>query len=58
MIAQLPISLLRPVDLLTAAVAHLPHTKAVLGPVEVSGLTELEPCWRSAATGARWPRCP
>jgi hypothetical protein len=45
-IAQLPINMLRPVDLLTAAVAHLPHAKAVLGPVEVSGLTELEPCWR------------
>ena len=45
-IAQLPTSMLRPADLLAAAVAHLPHAKAVLGPIEVSGLTELEPCWR------------
>ena len=45
-IARLPTSMLRPVDLLSAAVAHLLHAKAVLGPIEVSGLTELEPCWR------------
>jgi len=45
-IAQLPAGMLRPGDLLAAAMAHLPHAKAVLGPVEVSGLTELEPCWR------------
>jgi hypothetical protein len=45
-VAQLPTSMLRPVDLLSAAIARLPHAKAVLGPIEVSGLTELEPCWR------------
>jgi hypothetical protein len=31
-VAQLPTSMLRPVDLLSAAIARLPHAKAVLGP--------------------------
>lgn len=45
-IAQIPAGMLRPADIVTAASTRLNHAAAVLGSVEVSGLTELEPCWR------------
>lgn len=43
---RLPPGMLRPVDIVAAATARLRHAPAVLGAVEISGLTELEPCWR------------
>ncbi len=46
-LAQLPGDMLRPVDLLRVASARIHHAPAILGPVELYGLTELEPCWRS-----------
>jgi len=45
-LAQLPPSMMRPVDLVRAACLRLDHAKAVLGPVEIIGITELSPCWR------------
>lgn len=45
-ITQIPAGTLRPADIVTAASARLNHAASILGTVEVSGLTELEPCWR------------
>jgi hypothetical protein len=44
---QLPPGMLRPVDIVNAATTRIHHAPAVLGPVEIAGLTELSPCWRS-----------
>jgi len=43
---RIPPGMLRPVDIIAAATARLAHAPAILGAVEISGLTELEPCWR------------
>jgi hypothetical protein len=43
---RLPQGMLRPADIVAAATARLRHSPAILGSVEISGLTELEPCWR------------
>lgn len=43
---QLPPGMMRPVDIVTAASARIAHAPAVLGPMEIVGLTELSPCWR------------
>ena len=45
-LAQLPLGMMRPVDIVTAAVQRIAHAPAVLGPMEIAGLTELSPCWR------------
>lgn len=45
-LAQLPPGMMRPCDLVAAACQRLDHAKAVLGPVEIVGITELSPCWR------------
>ena len=45
-LAQLPPGMMRPADLVAAAGLRLGHAKAVLGPVEIVGITELSPCWR------------
>jgi hypothetical protein len=45
-LARLPQGMLRPSDIVAAATARLGHSLAVMGTVEISGLTELEPCWR------------
>ena len=45
-LAQLPPGMMRPTDLVAAASLRLHHAKAVLGPVEIVGITELSPCWR------------
>jgi hypothetical protein len=44
--AQLPSGMMRPLDLVAAASSRLCHAKAILGPVEIIGITELSPCWR------------
>jgi hypothetical protein len=43
---QLPAGMMRPLDIVTAATARIGHAPAVLGPMEIVGLTELSPCWR------------
>ncbi|RWJ60443.1 MAG: PD-(D/E)XK nuclease family protein [Mesorhizobium sp.] len=43
---QLPAGMMRPVDIVAGATARIAHAPAVLGPVEIAGLTELSPCWR------------
>jgi hypothetical protein len=43
---QLPSGMMRPLDIVAAASARIGHAPAVLGPMEITGLTELSPCWR------------
>lgn len=43
---QLPPGMVRPADLVTAALQRLGHAQTVLGPVEIVGITELSPIWR------------
>ncbi|MEE3500916.1 PD-(D/E)XK nuclease family protein [Acidiphilium acidophilum] len=43
---QLPRGMMRPVDIVAAATNRIAHAPAVLGPIEIVGLTELSPCWR------------
>lgn len=43
---QLPFGMMRPLDIVAAATARIGHAPAVLGPMEIVGLTELSPCWR------------
>lgn len=45
-LGELPQGMMRPADLVAAASLRLGHAKAVLGPVEIVGITELSPCWR------------
>lgn len=45
-LTQLPPGMMRPADLVAAASQRLGHAEAVLGPVEIVGITELSPCWR------------
>ena len=44
---QLPPGMMRPMDIVAAATARIGHAPSVLGPMEIVGLTELSPCWRS-----------
>lgn len=44
---HLPTGMLRPLDIAAAATERLAHAPAVLGPMEIIGLTELSPCWGS-----------
>lgn len=46
-LAEFPSGVMRPTDLVAAASLRLGHAQAVLGPVEIVGITELSPCWRS-----------
>ena len=43
---ELPPGMMRPVDIVAAATDRIKHSPAVLGPIEIVGLTELSPCWR------------
>jgi hypothetical protein len=43
---SLPSGMKRPGELVDAALTRLTHAPAVLGPIDVLGMTELEPCWR------------
>jgi hypothetical protein len=43
---QLPPGMMRPLDIVAAATDRIVHAPAVLGPMELVGLTELSPCWR------------
>lgn len=59
-LGQLPLGMLRPADIVAAATARIGHALAVLGPIEIVGLTELSPCWRpllealASAIPVRW----
>ena len=44
---QLPPGMMRPVDIVAAATSRIAFAPAVLGPMEIVGLTELSPCWRA-----------
>ena len=50
-LTALPPAMMRPVDLVAAALARLEHAPTLIGPVEVVGLTELAPCWRPLLLG-------
>jgi hypothetical protein len=43
---RLPPSMMRPSDLVASSMPRLDHAPALLGPVEIVGITELSPCWR------------
>jgi hypothetical protein len=45
-LAELPSGMMRPVDIVAVATDRISHAPAVLGPIEIIGLTELSPCWR------------
>jgi len=57
---RLPVAMKRPGELVDAALTHVKHAPAVLGTVELRGMTELEPCWRpllqalATVTEVRW----
>jgi hypothetical protein len=44
-LSKLPVSMLRPVDMVAAALPRMPHAPAILGRVELDALAALEPCW-------------
>src|SRR5690606_9275783 len=45
-LGQLPPGMMRPVDIVATATDRIGHAPAVIGPMEIVGLTELSPCWR------------
>ena len=47
---QLPSGMKRPVDIIEAAKSRLSYASMILGPVQITGLTELSPCWRPLLT--------
>jgi hypothetical protein len=59
-LAALPPAMMRPVDLVAAALRRLAHVGTLFGPIEIVGITELSPCWRpllhaiAARTPVRW----
>jgi hypothetical protein len=63
-LAQLPPGMMRPTALVARALERVAHAHAVLGPVEIVGITELSPCWRpllqelTAHTSVRWTAGP
>ena len=42
----LPPAMMRPVDLVISGCAKLDHARALFGPIEIFGITELSPVWR------------
>ena len=56
-LAALPPAMMRPTDIVTAALRRLDHAIALFGPIEIVGITELSPCWRPLlhAIAARVP---
>jgi PD-(D/E)XK nuclease superfamily len=43
---RLPASMKRPTGLVELACARISHARAVIGPVEIHGHSEMSPCWR------------
>jgi hypothetical protein len=60
LLALLPAGMKRPGELVDAALARVQHAPAVLGTIDIHGMTELEPCWRpllqqlAGVTRVRW----
>ena len=44
---ELPPSMMRPTDIVAAACARLDHAAALFGSIEIVGITELSPVWRT-----------
>ena len=42
----LPPTMMRPVDIVNLGLKRIHHAKALFGPVDIVGITELSPCWR------------
>ncbi len=63
-LASLPAGMLRPCDIVAAASARIAYAAAVLGPIRISSITELAPCWRplvhllAANVSVRWEAGP
>ena len=63
-LAALPPAMMRPTDIVTAALRRLEHAEALFGPIEIVGITELSPCWRpllhaiAARLSVRWSAGP
>lgn len=57
---RLPRAMLRPTDLVAAAMKRLKHAPTLFGPIDIVGITELSPCWRdlllalAEVTAVRW----
>ncbi len=49
-LAELPGEMMRPVDIVAAAISRITHAPAIFGSMEIVGLTELSPCWRPLVT--------
>lgn len=60
LLVLLPSGMKRPGELVDGALARIQHASAVLGRIDVYGMTELEPCWRplllqlAEVTKVRW----
>ena len=56
----LPPSMMRPTDLVRAALGRIEHAPVLFGAVDIVGITELSPCWRpllaamATKTAVRW----
>jgi len=50
-LVALPPNMMRPADLVAAALARLEYAPTLIGPMEVVGLTELALCWRPLLLG-------
>jgi hypothetical protein len=63
-LATLPAAMMRPSDLVKAALQRIDHVGALFGPIEIVGITELSPCWRpllraiATRTSVRWTAGP
>ena len=44
-LAQLPVTMLRPAQIAEAALERIAHAPAVLGSVDIDGLADVAPCW-------------
>ncbi len=59
-LAVLPPAMMRPADIVVAALQRLDHAVTLFGPIEIVGITELSPCWRplllaiAARVQVRW----
>ncbi|MAB12302.1 PD-(D/E)XK nuclease family protein [Parvibaculum sp.] len=45
-LTELPGGMMRPIDIVAAAISRITHAPAIFGSMEIVGLTELSPCWR------------
>ncbi len=50
-LARLPASMQRPVDLADKAMARISHAPVLFGEIELVGISELSPCWRNLLLG-------